>query len=99
MSRVEETTAWGRGCRDRHDDIGLVTGELAGDLGCRRRIALRRFEHEFQILAFLVAGGRQRIENALARRIQRRMFDDRRHGDGDIIGLCGQGKGQSGGKS
>ncbi|MCY1297640.1 hypothetical protein D9M70_470910 [compost metagenome] len=84
--------------RDRHDHVRCLAGELAGDLRSGCRVALGRLVDELEVLAFLVAGGGQRILHAVAGGIERRMLDDRGYGDGHLIGTGGQGECHRGGK-
>ena len=74
----------GRGRRDRHDHVRRLADEFLGDLRRGRRIALGALELEVEVLAGLVALRRQLVLNALAHRVERRMLDDRGHGDGDV---------------
>ena len=84
---------------DGNDHGRVFADELAGNLRGRRGVALRRLVDELQVLAFLVAGGFQRFLDAVTGGIEGGMFDDGRHRDGDVFGLCRQRKRDGGRES
>ena len=56
--------------------IHLIGDEFLGDVARRTNVALRFLVFKRQILARLEAGGLERIDKALARRVERRVIDN-----------------------
>jgi hypothetical protein len=80
----------GRG-RDRDDHVRVLAGEFLGDLRRRRRGTLRRLIAEGEVGAVLVAGLLQRLLDAVAGSVERRVLDDGGDRDRHLLGLLGDG--------
>lgn len=74
--------------RDGHDDVGVISDELAGDLLGRAKIALRALEIDHEVLALDIAVRGQSFQNAILHLDQLRRVHHRH--DRDMLGRVGQ---------